>query len=116
MIIGLYKDKQTLAYQDNYIASLQSLSDESSLLFFTNNNEYKSTLGFLAGSDYKREIETINVDDYPFAALQFSVEKGKDYAHLHGVLKRNKTKAKQNSVSQIFNIVLSDRMTSLFSR
>ena len=112
LLIGLYKDEQTLAYQKNYQETIGNLSDESSLLVFVNTEKFKKTLASSVQKSYQKEIKSINVEDYPFAALQFTNEKGSDYAHVHGILKRNTAKPTKNTVSQILNIVLDNPVAS----
>lgn len=106
MLIGMYKDQQTLFYKENYIATMESLSDESSLLTFINTEKFKKTFAESTQKKYQKEIASINIEDYPFATLQFTYEKGSNYAHVHGILKRNTAKPSKNTVSQVLNIVL----------
>ncbi|MCH2195121.1 hypothetical protein [Kordia sp.] len=112
MLIGMYKDEQTLFYQKNYQETIKSLSDESSLLTFVNTETFKKTFAESAQKKYQKEISSINIEDYPFAALQFTNEKGSNYAHVHGILKRNTAKPSENTVSQLLNIVLDNPPTS----
>ncbi|WP_420574836.1 hypothetical protein [Kordia sp.] len=106
MLIGLYKDEQTLSSQKSYQEALQNLSDESSLVSFVNTDSFKKTFAESTKKTYQKEILSINVDDYPFAALQFTNEKGSNYAHVHGILKRNTAKPTENTVTQFLNVVL----------
>ncbi len=112
MLIGLYKDEQTLAYQKNYQETVGNLSDESSLLIFVNTEMFKKTIAESVQKSYKKEITSMNVEDYPFAALQFTNEKGSNYAHVHGILKRNTAKPTENTVSQVLNVVLDNPVAS----
>ncbi|WP_046756119.1 hypothetical protein [Kordia jejudonensis] len=106
ILSALYSDEQTLAFQKNYQETMENLSDESSVVSFINTKTFKSTFAESTKKAYQKEIKCINVDDYPFAALQFTNEKGSNYAHVHGLLKRNTAKPTENTVSQILNIVL----------
>ncbi|WP_298509964.1 hypothetical protein [uncultured Kordia sp.] len=112
MIIGMYKDEQTLFYQKNYQEVIENLSDESSLLTLVNTTQFKKTFAESAAKKYQKEISSINISDYPFAALQFTNEKGSNYAHVHGILKRNTSKPSENTVSQLLNVVLDNPATS----
>ncbi|QHI36748.1 hypothetical protein IMCC3317_21180 [Kordia antarctica] len=112
LLIGLYKDEQTLAYQKDYKETIENLSDESSILVFVNTDKFKKTIAESVQKSYRKEILSINIEDYPFAALQFTNEKGSDYAHVHGILKRNTAKPTENTVSQILNIVLDNPVAS----
>lgn len=112
LLVGLYKDVQTLAFQKNYQETIKNLSDESSVLVFVNTDKFKKTFAESVANSYQKEILSINVDDYPFAALQFTNEKGSDYAHVHGILKRNTAKPTENTVSQLLNIVLDQPVAS----
>lgn len=112
MLIGLYKDEQTLVFQKNYQEAIGNLSDESSLLVFVNTDMFKKTIAESVQKSYRKEIASINVEDYPFAALQFTNERGSDYAHVHGILKRNTAKPTENTVSQLLNVVLDNPVAS----
>ncbi|MEM6718378.1 MAG: ribonuclease HII [Bacteroidota bacterium] len=106
MLIGMYKDQQTLFYKENYLATMEQLSDESSLLTLVNTEQFKKTFAESTEKKYQKEIASINLEDYPFAALQFTNEKGSNYAHVHGMLKRNNTKPSENTISQVLNVIL----------
>lgn len=101
-----YKNERSLANQNNYQETIRNLSDESSVLSVINTKQFKSTLAESTKRSYQKEIKSINLDDYPFAALQFTNEKGSNYAHVHGLLKRNDVKPEKNSVSQMLTILL----------
>ncbi|KAB8151744.1 hypothetical protein EZY14_017740 [Kordia sp. TARA_039_SRF] len=106
MLIGMYKDEQTLSFQKNYQETMNDLSDESSLLLLVNTEKFKKTFAESTSKKYQKEILSINLEDYPFAALQFTNERGNDYAHVHGMLKRNTAKPSENTISQLLNVVL----------
>lgn len=101
-----YKNERTLAKQKNYQETIKNLSDESSILSVINTKLFKSTFAESTKKSYQKEIKSINLDDYPFVALQFTNEKGSNYAHIHGLLKRNDVKPEKNSVSQMLTIIL----------
>lgn len=111
-LAALYSDKQTLAFQKNYQETIATLSDESSILSFVNTTKFKSTFAESTKKSYQKEIKSINIDDYPFAALQFTNEKGSNYAHVHGLLKRNTAKPSKNTVTQILNVVLDNPLAT----
>ncbi|MEM6684764.1 MAG: ribonuclease HII [Bacteroidota bacterium] len=106
MLIGMYKDKQTLFYKENYTETIKNLSDASSILTFVNTDRFKKTFAESTQKKYQKEVESINLKKYPFAVLQFTYETGNTYAHVHGMLKRNTVKASKNTISQLLNIVL----------
>ncbi len=112
MLVGMYKDEQTLFYKENYIETIANLSDESSLLLMVNTETFKKTFAESAQKKYQKEIASINLEDYPFATLQFTNEKGSNYAHVHGILKRNTAKPSENTISQLLNIVLDNPAVS----
>ena len=68
LLVGLYKDEQTLSYQKNYQETIKHFSDESSVLVFINTDKFKKTFAESVANSYQKEILSINVDDYPFAA------------------------------------------------
>ncbi|AXG68038.1 hypothetical protein KORDIASMS9_00227 [Kordia sp. SMS9] len=112
MLIGMYKDKQTLFYKENYIETIKNLSDESSLLMMVNTEKFKKTFAESAPKKYQKEIASMNLEEYPFATLQFTNEKGSNYAHVHGILKRNTVKPSENTISQLLNVVLDNPAVS----
>ena len=77
-----------------------SLSDESSLLRFVNPTKLKEILSSITDDD----VSNLNLNDYKASAIQFVQDDG--FIHINGVIKKNKRRAQQNSVSEEFNVTL----------
>ena len=109
LLINIITDKQNKKSLDNsaiYQDNISYLSDESSMLFVANNENFKSVFSKHTSDKFKNEIGEVNLKKYQFSALQFV--RDNDFAHVHTVIKKNKSKVNKNSISQEFNIVLDD--------
>lgn len=109
LLINIITDKQNKKSLDNsevYQDNISYLSDESSMLFVANNENFKSVLANYSSEKFKKEIENLNLKSYQFSALQFV--RDNDFAHVNTIIKKNKSKVNKNSISQEFNIVLDD--------
>ncbi|WP_136483160.1 PQQ-binding-like beta-propeller repeat protein [Cognatitamlana onchidii] len=105
-IISSYQNKTTLADRAYFESSREKLSDASSLLQIVNTSSLKSILG--------KNLDNINnykLNGYEASGIQFIYDN--NFAHVNGIIKRAKTEAKANSVSEHLNIKLSnDILTS----
>lgn len=105
-IISAQQSKSTLTHSEIYKNSISNLSDESSMLFVTNNQNFKSILAKNSSLKFKKGIENLNLKNYQTSALQFVQDN--NFAHVNAVIKKNKSKVNANTISQQFNIVLND--------
>ncbi len=109
LLINIITDKQnknSLENSEVYQDIISYLSDESSILFVANNENFKSVFSKHTSDKFKKGIEDLNLKNYQFSALQFV--RDNDFAHVNTVIKKNKSKVNKNSISQEFNIVLDD--------
>ena len=98
-IIANYQNKTTLSERSYFKNIKEQLTDESSLLIVVNPSLLTDILiknGF-ENSDYK-------FDSYNTSAIQFIYDI--NFAHVNGIIKKNKTKAQLNSISEELNIKL----------
>lgn len=98
-IITNYQNKTTLSERSYYQNIYENLSDASSLLYVVNENALSS----IASKNFGNE-PTFKLDDYKASALQFIYDK--DFAHVNGIIQRDKGKTYDNSVSEEFSIKL----------
>ena len=98
-IIANYQNKTTLNRKVYFQDIKNHLSDASSLMYVVNPSSLKTILNKnLKGNlNYK-------LDDYSASALQFIYET--NFAHVNGIIKKSKTRASLNSVSEELNIKL----------
>lgn len=98
-IIANYQNKTTLNERSYFKAIKKHLTDESSLLLVFNPSNLETILdkNGLKKSVYK-------LDKYHTSAIQFIYEI--NFAHVNGIIKKSKTKASLNSVSEELNIKL----------
>ena len=98
-IIANYQNKTTLSSRDYYKNITKNLSNESSILQVLNNDKLKDLLDL----NLDTHLETA-FKEYKISALQFVYDT--HYAHLHGAIKKNKTKVEANAVTELLNIKL----------
>jgi len=98
-IIANYQNKTTLSNKSYFKDVKEKLSDASSLLQVTNASTLKAILN--------KNIDTntnYKLNNYNSTAIQFIYDN--NFAHVNGIIKKNKTRASINSVSEELNIKL----------
>ncbi|WP_434036856.1 ribonuclease HII [Formosa sp. 4Alg 33] len=98
-IIIAFQNNSTLNKRDFYQSITEDLSDASSLMLVGNSN----LLGDVLASNFKTTTK-IKTSDYRISAIQYIYDH--NFAHLNAVIKKTRTKVKENSVSQELNIKL----------
>mgnify|MGYP002700218280 CR=1 FL=1 len=98
-IIANYQNKTTLSEREYYTNIMEHLSDASSLLQVVNASSLKTILENNLNSDLKSSYK-----DYKSSAIQYIYDT--DFAHVNAVIKKNKAKAVENSVTEVLNIKL----------
>jgi len=96
-IIANYQNKTVLINTPNFKNVKEKLSDASSLLQITNTSTLKTILN-------KNIIANYNIEDYNTSAIQFIYDR--NFAHVNGIIEKNKAKTYLNSVSEELNIKL----------
>ncbi len=76
------------------------------MLFVANNQNFQSVILKNTSEKFKKGIEALNLKNYQVSALQFVHDN--NFAHVNGIIQKNKSKVHANSISQQFNIVLDD--------
>lgn len=99
-IIASYQNKTTLADKAYFKSSRDKLSDASSLLQIVNNSSLKTILDKNLDNN-----KNYSLKDYDASGIQFIYDN--NFAHVNGIIKKVKTKAKLHSVSEQLNIKLS---------
>ncbi|MCL5128999.1 ribonuclease HII [Algibacter sp. L4_22] len=98
-IISNYQNKTTLSTR-NYFKDIQNeLSDAASILMVINSNSLENIIKKNITEDLN-----LNLEPYKTSALQFIYDN--NFAHVNGIIKTNKAKAAEQSVSEEFNIKL----------
>ncbi|GAA3649244.1 ribonuclease HII [Flavivirga jejuensis] len=98
-IIANYQNKTTLNEKVYFQDIKNHLSDASSLMHVVNPASLKTIL-----NKNIKENSSYKLDSYNVSALQFIYET--NFAHVNGVIKKSKTRASLNSVSEELNIKL----------
>lgn len=98
-IIANYQNKTTLSEQSHFINMKEQLSDEASLMLVTNPSTLKNILIDHIGASL---LNTLT--DYKSSAIQFIYDS--NFAHVNGIIKKAKSKAYANTVSEELNIKL----------
>ena len=99
-IITNYQNATTFANTNAFKDAMTSLSDESSLLVFANPTKLKKIISSITNED----LTDLKLDNYKASAIQFVQDD--DFIHINGVIKKNKSRTIQNSVSEEFNVTL----------
>ncbi|MFB9056650.1 DUF3352 domain-containing protein [Mariniflexile ostreae] len=98
-IISNYQNKTTLSEQPYFQDIKAQLGDEASLMLVTNPTLLKTILG-----NNIENLSELNLEPYKSSSLQFVYDNG--FAHVNGIIKKNKTKASLNSITEELNIKL----------
>lgn len=98
-IIANYQNKTTLASRDYYTSSTSNLSSAASILYVANSSTLKQVLDTNLDTALEASFKA-----YKTSALQFIYDT--NYAHFNAVIKKNKTKAVSNAVTEVLNIKL----------
>ena len=109
-IISDQQNKTTLIHSKIFKNNISNLSDEASMLFVSNNKNFKSVLAKNTSEKFKKEIEALSLKNYQVSALQFVQDN--NFAHVNGIIQKNISKVNTNSISQQFNIALDDDILS----
>lgn len=102
-VISSYLNKSTLFEQDFYADAFINLAGNSSLLLIANSAEIKPPIKKAVSGEFEKEVEQLNLENYPLVALQFIQEKG--FAHIHGVFNTTKNNS-GNSIQQLTSFTL----------
>jgi len=105
-IISSHQNKSTISERDYFKEIQKELSNQSSLITVLNNIALKKVLN-------KNLDETLktSLDMYKVSALQFVYDN--DFAHVNAVIRKDKVKGSEHSISEVLNIKLdSDLLTN----
>lgn len=98
-IIANYQNKTTLSERYYFKNIKEHLSDESSILYIYT----PSTLNKIINKNLEEDLD-LKLDKYHTSAIQFIYDH--NFAHVNGVIKKSKSSALVNSVSEEFSIKL----------
>jgi hypothetical protein len=99
-IISNYRNGTTIANQKAFIINRDSLSDESSLLVVANSSKLEQILALV----FNDKDLNLKLDAYKSSAIQFVQDD--DLVHVNGVIRRNRSSAQQNAITEEFNVAL----------
>ncbi|MBP1838107.1 hypothetical protein [Formosa algae] len=102
-IIAAYQNKATFNERSFYKNITEHLSDASSLMLVGNSN----FLSDILQTNFKTKTQ-VNTDAYKVSAIQYIYDH--NFAHVNGIIQRNKTRASENSVSEELNIKLDAKL------
>jgi len=98
-IIANHQNETTLNSREHYKAITNRLSDASSILQVLSPTALKKISKANLGTSFDSSLA-----NYKASAIQFVYDT--DYAHFNGIVSKNKTKAVENSVTEVLNIKL----------
>lgn len=109
-IISNYQNKTTLAESEAYQKTFESLSTEASLLWVSNNRNFKKIFSEKVPEEYQKSISELSFLDEPFAALQFIYNN--NFAHVHAVLQQTGEVSESSGIVQEFAINLEEDLAA----
>ncbi|MFD2696588.1 hypothetical protein ACFSQ0_01135 [Mesonia sediminis] len=96
-IIANYLNESTLINQNYYKETLSSLSDYSSILSVSLNDNFKNLLKDRLKSNLTKDIEQIKTNGFPITATQLVYDT--NFAHVHMVMQKiNRPSGNQNAI------------------
>lgn len=98
-IISNYQNKTTLGSRNYFKDVQEELSDAASILMITNSNSLETII-----NKNLTETPSLTLEAYKTSALQFIYDT--NFSHVNAIIKKNKTKAVEQSISEEFNIKL----------
>ena len=98
-IIANYQNKTTYSEKEYYQSTKEHLTNASSLLMVANPTALKNII-----NNNFEETLNLELDNYKASALQFVYDT--NFAHINTVIKKNKTRVRENSVTELYNIKL----------
>ena len=100
-IIANYQNNTTISNRTYFEAIKEDLSDEASLMLVANPNKLSNII-----QNVLLEELNLNLDKYKCSAIQFIYDN--HFAHVNAIIKKSKTKAVENSVTEEFIIKLNE--------
>ena len=98
-IISNFQNNTTLSETSYFKDLMHNLSDESSLFMYANEKELNTILDLNFNDDKNLELS-----DYKTSAIQYIYDV--DFAHVNAIFKTNKSKARNNAISEDVNITI----------
>ncbi|MCB0374698.1 MAG: ribonuclease HII [Sinomicrobium sp.] len=103
-IISNYQNKTTLGHSTSFGDLVSGLSNKASILMAGLQPGFKTALLQNTSEAYQADIKALSFKNYPYFALQ--VIRDRDFAHIASVIKKPDVKSNDNTVAQLFSIVL----------
>ncbi|GGG42535.1 ribonuclease HII [Bizionia arctica] len=100
-IIANYQNNTTFEERPYFETINENLSNEASLMLVVNPSKLNNKI-----EQFLDENLSLNLDNYKASAIQFIYDS--NFAHVNAVLKKSKTKALENSVTEEFNIKITE--------
>lgn len=104
-VIANYQNKTTYSNKAYFKSIKEKLTDASSLLQVINASTLKSVI-----NKNLKNNPSYKLNEYKASAIQFIYDN--NYAHVNGIIKKNKSRASVNSVSEELNIKLDTDLLS----
>ncbi len=98
-LISNYQNETTFIHRDYYLNLIEDLSDQASILQVLRPNALQNVL-----YNNIKDIVEIEVDSYKASAIQFVYDS--NFAHFNTILRKNKKRALENSITEVANIKL----------
>lgn len=107
-VITNFQNDNTLGKSKAYLSSFQSLATEASMLWVSNNRNFRKTLEKFAPESHQAATAELELSQFPIAAVQFIYQD--DFAHVHAVLEKTDAPIADAGLSQVASITLDTRL------
>ena len=103
-MIANYQNRTVLDNYSAYKNTKDELSDESSILIVSVNENLKKHLAYKVDEDLKEDVQQLKLNEFNVGALQFIYDN--NFAHVNATLQKAKANNSPKSISQINSIKL----------
>jgi len=103
-IITQYRNNVALAKQPYYIETREQLSDASSILFVSLNENFKQIFASYLPIEDQKKVASISFEDHKIAAFQLSYDMY--FSHINGIIRQSKQRESATGILELFSIKL----------
>ena len=103
-IITARQNENAFSNSEAYLAALENLSSEASILLVSNNSNFGDEISAYVSNEHAEATRKLSFKGYPIAAIQFIYQS--DFAHIHAIVRKTEEISQENDVSQITRVSL----------
>ncbi|MEM9687697.1 MAG: ribonuclease HII, partial [Bacteroidota bacterium] len=103
-IIANHQNQTTLSYSETFKDMTSGLNQNASVTMVGLHPGFTTTLQKNIAEHYKKDIEAINLKNYPYFAFQAIADR--NFVHIAAMVKKTTVKNKGNTIAQLLSIIL----------